>query len=241
MGNPPLGAGTATDSINWVGYLTTKYNDTTVLSYNHAVYGATVNNSVVANVPQDLVHQVTHSFDSHYCPYGLPDALDTEANSEDALFILWVGINDIYFACEHPDPLADLTLALQTYVHLIDHLHDCGARDILVLNTPPIHRTPKILALEPSTALLYEIVVQHFNNQLQDAVTEWGSAHSDSRISVYDTWSLFTELLDHPREYGFLDATCIGEGCVWWNSFHPMSALHRLLAADVARYLGWLG
>lgn len=90
----PAGLGTAADSINWVGYLTTQYNDTTVLSYNHAVYGATVNNSIVASdpdVPQDLVYQVLDAFEQNYCP---PQSTGLGWSADAALFVVWIGINE---------------------------------------------------------------------------------------------------------------------------------------------------
>lgn len=88
------GHGTRADSINWVGYLTTQYNDTTVLSYNHAVSGATVNNSIVASnpdVPQDLEYQVLDEFDQKYCP---PHTTGLGWSADAALFGVWIGINE---------------------------------------------------------------------------------------------------------------------------------------------------
>lgn len=53
-----------------------------------------------------------------------------------------------------------------------------------------------------------------------------------------------TKVLDNPQDYGFQNATCIGEGCVWWNAYHPTSAFHKLMANDMAPKLkafwsGW--
>ncbi|OJJ63017.1 hypothetical protein ASPSYDRAFT_41714 [Aspergillus sydowii CBS 593.65] len=239
MGNPQLGHGAAADSINWVGYLTTQYNDTTVLSYNHAVSGATVNNSIVASdhdVPQDLVYQVLDGFERNYCP---PHIAGLGWRAEEALFGVWIGINDIYFAYQLPDPLEILSRVLQSYFNLVDHLHACGARDFLVFNIPPCDRTPNIVALKQSERELYESVTAQFNNRLRHGVEEWRSANPDSTMRTYDAWSFFTEILDNPQQYGFVDSTCIGyeQGCLWWDDFHSVSAFHNLLAADVGRFL----
>ncbi|KAL5001723.1 GDSL lipase/esterase [Aspergillus recurvatus] len=246
MGNPPLGSGTAADSTNWVGYLATVYNDTTVLSYNHAVYGATVNNTLVPNVPHDLVHQVSRVFEPNYCPSPEPDT-EIEPREkwtpEAALFTVWVGINDIYFLSQKTDPLKHIPSVLQSYFNLVDRLHGCGARDFVIFNVPPCDRSPQILTLEPPDIQLYDTVTKEFNRQLLNAAGQWRLANPDSAMSTYDAWSFFTEVLDNPQEYGFVDSTCIGasKGCVWWDDFHPVSALHRLLAADVGRFLGWAG
>ncbi|KAL5040939.1 hypothetical protein BDW71DRAFT_212625 [Aspergillus fruticulosus] len=245
MGNPPLGSGTAADSTNWVGYLTTVYNDTTVLSYNYAVYGATVNNTLVPGVPHDLAYQVSRVFEPNYC---LSPESDTEVEPretwtpEAALFTVWIGINDIYFLSQQTDPFKDIPSVLQSYFNLVDQLYGCGARDLVIFNVPPCDRSPHILALQPSDIQLYETVTKEFNRQLLDAVGHWQLANPDSTMSIYDAWTFFTEILDNPQGYGFVDSTCIGagKGCVWWDDFHPVSALHRLLAADVERFLGWL-
>ena len=61
---------------------------------------------------------------------------------------------------------------------------------------------------------------------------------------LYDSWSFMTRILDHPQAYGYPDATCIdsdGHSCFWWNNYHPGEKFHRLMAADMKRYLGPLG
>ncbi|KAL5336901.1 GDSL lipase/esterase [Aspergillus crustosus] len=257
MGNPPLGLGTSADSINWVGYLTTTYNDTLVLSYNHAVYGATVDNNLVQNVPRDLVHQVTRDFVPNYClRQSLSESdsrsqpkLDSESESEsesqskprwtsdNALFIIWIGINDINFSYLGHDYPGTIETVLQRYFSLIDTLHDCGARDFLVINIPPIHRTPKILQLERWKQRIYGIAIDYYNELLLDAVDDWRDANGESTMRIYDAWTFTSRVLDSPKDYGFLDGTCLGEGCIWFDHLHPRSAFHTLLARDIARFL----
>ncbi|KAL4815489.1 hypothetical protein BDW67DRAFT_176301 [Aspergillus spinulosporus] len=187
MGNPPLGSGTAADSINWVGYLVTVYNDTTVLSYNHAVYAATVNSTLVPGVPRDLAYQVSHIFEPHYC---LPAGSETEAEAgemwtpEAALFTVWIGINDIYSLSQRTAPFKDIPSILQSYFNLVDRLHDCGARDFLIFNVPPCDRSPKILALDPSYIRRYGAVTEEFNRQLFNAVEQWQSANTDVNLTM---------------------------------------------------------
>jgi phospholipase/lecithinase/hemolysin len=53
----------------------------------------------------------------------------------------------------------------------------------------------------------------------------------------YDSWSFMTELLDNAAEYGFLNNSCIGDGCLWWDGYHPSSAFHQLLATDIQKQL----
>lgn len=53
-----------------------------------------------------------------------------------------------------------------------------------------------------------------------------------------------TEILDDPRRFGYLNATCInddGVSCVWWNNYHPGWRYHELQAADMKKFLEPLG
>ncbi|KAL4928914.1 SGNH/GDSL hydrolase family protein [Aspergillus undulatus] len=246
--------GTAADGINWVGYLTTTYNDTLVLNYNPAVYGATIDNDIVANIPEDLVYQVEEVFEPNYCGSGSgPNSRNTrtetktrtrtgqEWNPDSTLFSLWIGINDIYFLSLRPDPYQDMHCAIVRYFELINKLHTCGARNFLIFNVPPCDRSPHVLAYEPKAREEYNEVTVEYNAQLSNAIDAWSEDHPDSSVVAYDSWSFFTEVLDHPEVYGFTDGTSIGSGekYVWWDDFHPTSAFHRFLAQDVGKFLGW--
>ncbi|KAH8693799.1 GDSL lipase/esterase [Talaromyces proteolyticus] len=235
MGNPELGQGTATDNVNWVGYMTTVYNKSVVLNYNLAVYGATVNDSVVDNEPEDLVYQISNDFRSHYClssfassPRWSPDA---------SLFTIWIGINDIQFSYQNTDPFGKIPLVLQSYFRLVEQLYECGARRFLIINVPPTTRTPKMLLFENWHRKIHQRVVTSFNRQLEQGVYHWRKQHKSASMVLFDSWSFMTKILDNPREYGFLNSDCIGDRCIWWDGYHPSSAFHRLLAADIRTQL----
>jgi hypothetical protein len=74
--------------------MTTTFNTSLVLSYDLARYGATVNDSIVYNEPEDLVYQVTQNFARHYCSAS---GVATKWNSDTSLFALWFGINEFVY------------------------------------------------------------------------------------------------------------------------------------------------
>lgn len=49
-------------------------------------------------------------------------------------------------------------------------------------------------------------------------------------------------MLDNPRKYDFIDADqmCITEQCMWTDKIHPSSPVHKVLAADLAKFLNTL-
>lgn len=235
MGNPSLGEGTVTDGVNWVGYISTIFNSSLVLSYNLAHYSATVNNSIVEAGPKDLVYQVTWDFRHHYC---FQSGADGMWDGVTALFALWLGINDVERTYLDLDPNAKILAIMESYLRLIHELYDCGARRFLLINVPPITRSPKMLRLKQRNRRLHEKAVHNFNRQLAKAAQDWRRFLGSASIQFYDCWTFMTDILDNHEKYGFDSNDCRGQGCIWWDEYHPSSRFHRLLAADLQEKLG---
>jgi len=61
----------------------------------------------------------------------------------------------------------------------------------------------------------------------------------DVVIGVYDAAALFNDALDNPKKYGFKNGISQGDSreCIWRDSLHPTMAMHKVVAADVIRFL----
>ncbi|PVG00361.1 hypothetical protein CPB86DRAFT_782701 [Serendipita vermifera] len=109
---------------NWVAHLltdfTAAYGDGLRI-YDYAKGGETVTG---------LAHQVRHKFLRRHCE-------TVEWIPEDSLFVLWIGINDL---AETATPVHPIKLLFQ----LIGELHSGGARNFVLIDCPPIHRTPGV-------------------------------------------------------------------------------------------------
>lgn len=77
-----------------MGYLTTEDNSSLILSYNLAIGGATIDNSLVNGEVEDMVTQVV-TFQSVYS--SKPDIAPW--TSSDAVFGFWIGINEWVTLC----------------------------------------------------------------------------------------------------------------------------------------------
>jgi phospholipase/lecithinase/hemolysin len=59
------------------------------------------------------------------------------------------------------------------------------------------------------------------------------STYNDSTVWVVDTHTAFLTAINDPTEYGAANATCYdshGTTYLWWNSYHPAEAIHKLVA-----------
>ena len=81
--------------------------------------------------------------------------------------------------------------------------------------------------------------IGRWNVALVEFVKAFCDRHSDVTAEVYDAAKLFNDVLDNPTQYGFNDGTSSGdpEKSVWQDTFHPTTAMHKFIAADVYRFL----
>ncbi|KAJ5507968.1 hypothetical protein N7527_010111 [Penicillium freii] len=231
--------GTSSGGTNWVGYLTTLYNASPVLSYNFAVGGATIDNSIVDTKVKDVTSQV-RDFELAYSkkPISAP------WSSDNAVFGFWIGINDIGWGHQNTQPSVLVPTLMAQYKFLIEKLYASGGRKFLFLNVPPTDRSPMVIKEGPEAVKTYATWVKAYNDGLQSMINNFKSSHDDTTIVLYDTWSFMLKILDDPQTYGFPNATCFndnGTSCIWWNHYHPGQNYHKLQAADMIQYLQPLG
>ncbi|KAG9080089.1 hypothetical protein FRC06_007088, partial [Ceratobasidium sp. 370] len=81
-----------------------------------------------------------------------------------------------------------------------------------------------------------EGLITTWNNQLKTSAAAFQAKHSDIATFYYDSWSLYTKLLDNPSTYGFTDVNTTG-GSFWIDTIHPRTKVHQYMAADLATFL----
>uniref|UniRef100_A0A0W0FWY4 CBM1 domain-containing protein n=1 Tax=Moniliophthora roreri TaxID=221103 RepID=A0A0W0FWY4_MONRR len=260
LGNPDYPGWTATGGENWVDYGTTVYNKSLVLTYNFAYGGATIDANLVPPY-EPTVRSLTDQVNIFLGSAVAEQPESAPWTSENALFSIWIGINDIgnswYLggdrdACRiRPRAAAREFLDFTTLVRGVtmnsDGLSaamissdDVGARNFLWVNVPPVQRTPAVLSSSDTNSQeLEKSVIEGFNSKLETKIEAFKANNSDISTYLYDSYVGFTKILDDPTSYGFRDATTYGEGedIFWGNDYHPSSYAHKYLAEDVAEVL----
>ncbi|KAK4665119.1 hormone-sensitive lipase HSL [Podospora pseudopauciseta] len=235
FGNPPLPGWTASGGLNWVGFLTSQYNASTLLTYNFAYGGATTNATLVQPWREDvlsLIDQVQQFTDTiatkpSYAPW----------TAENALFGIWIGVNDVgnsWWKEEYDQLLSEI---MDTYFGQLQVLYDAGARQFVALGVPPIHRTPVMVEETEWAQETEAAAIAKYNAAIASRAATFQAANAGSVIKIVDTGVAFNEALDNPTEYGSPDAKCWngdGVSCLWFNDYHPGIEINRLVAEEVA-------
>ncbi|KAJ7026683.1 hypothetical protein C8F04DRAFT_1238539 [Mycena alexandri] len=238
MGNPAYPGDTATPGENWIDVATTKYNHSLVLTYNFGYSGATVSRDIVPpfadfvrTLPDQIDELVAWNMAQHPQPW----------ESSNALFSIWIGINDIDLSYALDVDHTALTNQLITrYFQYIQRLVDLGGRNFLFLNVPPLDRTPGLLVQNTTVRASEARIITYYNAQLAAGVYKFKSSHNGVQTWQYDAHAAFTQVLDHPEQYGFNNIT--GDdgttpGQFWYNWLHPVSAAQVIFGKEVGELL----
>jgi len=208
------------DAPNWVGYLATEFNKSRLLVFDYALSGA---------IARDLCHrQVERSFLKGAGNQAARPESAKEWNAGNALFVSWIGINDIGRGWSSKTSL-DILFEAQ------EMLYDAGARNFLFIDIPPMNRAPAVQLARASIDTLYT----SWNTQLSSRIAQFVKNHPEEvsafRFFAFDT---FNQMLDNLEMYGF-DPKDVRKpaGSVWVDHLHPTSAVHKVVGEQVASFL----
>jgi len=260
LGNPPYPGFTASNGPNWVDFLTVQYNASTLLTYNVAFGGATVDSSLVTPFEPTVLSVAEQVLDEFFPSYASSPAI-APWTSADTLFSVFIGINDVgnsYFE-GLPTTTTLNNEIFDVYSGLVQILYNAGARNFLFLNVPPVDRSPLTQAEGAAAAALEAADLAAFNTDVVNMATALKKTHTDANVFTFDTNSLFTKVLNNPASFpqtsiyknttnfcvayengtpaeNTFDASCgipVNE-YFWLNSLHPTYPMHNVLAQEVA-------
>ena len=184
---------------------------------------------------------------------GFPGTSD----SQNVLFAIWSGNNDFgnHLNIGVNDAAWDTRInsIVSSLMTASDLLYQKGARNIILFNQIELSRVPYILnTYSPSFCTYLAEKIQIFNNRLAQNVPGLLASHPDLQVFLIDAHSDLDYLLDSYAALGFthttisalddhslIDKSFSGPGAdyVFWDSQHPTTKTHGLLAKWVANVL----
>jgi phospholipase/lecithinase/hemolysin len=179
--------------------LTMKYNASTVLAYNLAYGGATIDSALVAPylpTVSSVAQQIENEFFATYAAQS-PAAAWT---SDDTLFAIFDGINDVGNSWWRNT--TGLNNAIyDVYRGLVDELYQAGARNFAFLNVPPVDRSPLMMAHSVLNQSNEHMDILSWNNDLISMAQSLKADKPDVNVFTIDTNKYFTEVLNNPASF----------------------------------------
>ena len=192
-------------------------------------------------------------------PYGTPDLTEQVSSyllasggaaAPDDVFVIWAGANDIFFGPGFGEP-DFIPNAIEGIRWSIEALYDAGARDIVVLDLPPLGQTPFFNTI-PMVSVQLDAASSAFNSELASLTRSLRSELRHVRIADVKISRLFQSISRIPRLFGlqnvtdsatlFDPVTGIGYAAtpgvdanrhLFWDSVHPTAQGHKIIAAFV--------
>ncbi|EMD32722.1 hypothetical protein CERSUDRAFT_99099 [Gelatoporia subvermispora B] len=209
---------------NWIGHLVSQY-----LSGRPAGSGPLVFDYAAGG---NQVEGVRRQIETQFLPTlgRKPDWAPWTAS--DTLFITWVGINDCAEAT-----MSSVPVSVKLLLDGQEQLYEAGARNFVLIDVPPIHRLP-VFANFGGGGEERAAIYAAWNKHLREAVEAFSAAHPDAWAVVFSSWDTISRVLDDPVEHGFSEEdVCLAGGAIWYDYLHPTSAVHDLIAWDLAAFL----
>lgn len=219
--SPPYFQGRYSNGPVWVEYLASNLGLTPKQNNNFAYGGATTGSGSINGIP-GLLAQVL-SFSKVY----------QEVNPN-ALYLLWAGANDYLHGAT-----TNSTMSSENLSKAIQSLSKVGAKKILVPNLPDLGQIPATRNNMYSN-LLSSLTIAHNLNLAKSIDVLNQELGSNTQIIKLDVYSLYQEAITDPAKFGFTNvtgacldnlATCHNPNkFLFWDSIHPTTAAHQILA-----------
>ncbi|CAN8101006.1 unnamed protein product [Discula destructiva] len=238
IGQPALPGSTTSGGLNWVGIITSELNNSLILTYDWAYYGADTSDAIInTGVVTDFVAQV-----SEFEEYLVPAPSEAPWTSDNTIVAVWMGINDvgecfwessIYSTC----PIDEV---MEMYFGLLEDLYSDGMREFVLLMIPPFYKAPVFSDYTVSELQSLINNIQTYNEALETNMETFKSTFSGVTGQVFNTSASFWAVIDDPTAYGAADSTCQnsdGTSCVWYDNYHPGQAIQKLVAEGLVEAL----
>jgi len=200
---------------NWVAYIAREYSQSPLLIYDYAQSGQT---TLALKRQLDLFKQQNLKGDILPLPLW---------KAESSLFVTWMGINDLAMS-------DDIKSAQERIFKLQDELYSLGARNFLIIDMPPIYRTPAF----GSSASFRKQRYEDWNSLLRPRLKEFVTSRGDATAVLFSSWDIFSKILDNPKDYGFTESNSQEQGGgIWEDHLHPTDPVHKIIAAEMSKFL----
>ncbi|BGP20376.1 hypothetical protein JCM10213v2_008524 [Rhodosporidiobolus nylandii] len=169
-----------------------------------------------------------------------------EWDSEDTLFTIWFGINDLEIAFKRNEPWPVVygseggNATLNELDLVVSRLYNLGARHFLFHLVPPYYLTP-LWTNDTAAQQTFRETVPLWNNMIRQYGGEIMARYEGASAMVWETEEWFEAILSAPAEFGFLNSTnfCDAYASNIWQPNANISAYDPSCGVSEAEYV-WL-
>lgn len=167
-------------------------------------------------------------------------------DTEKTLFIIWAGANDLLNGDLNGEKAAsNIMLAINKLVAI-------GAKNIAAFNLPDFSLVPaynnsnledynKFSPVKKAVKIQIITYNKMLNKLFLDKKKEYADKHQMTNLYLIDFASIFNKIINsnyykntHDIWFGTYEFP-YDNGYMWWDSFHPMTSVHKYIASNVEK------
>ncbi|KAI9310245.1 GDSL lipase/esterase [Dichotomocladium elegans] len=162
---------------------------------------------------------------------------------DNALVMAWFGINDVSRSTQVRDnEIEGLILnVLTTYFEQLDILYAQNMRRFVLINVPPVDRTPKYASIRARLGARIGL----FNSHFRSYIHQFQETHRQATVIEINAHEIFSTLLDRHETYGIQNITGFYkqnkdmpiEQYFWNDNLHPTYPVHKAFADEIRHQL----
>lgn len=157
------------------------------------------------------------------------------------LFVVWGGANDLLSTFSQ-------TVVVQAAIQQafnVQRLIDAGARDILILNLPPLGAIPSLNMTPYSVPFTQATILYNQTLDAALAILRHGNDDDDLSIKRLDIFNLFNQVIANPAAFSLANVTSSSQfnyvvnpdTYLFWDGLHPTTHVHNLIALSALTLL----
>lgn len=174
-----------------------------------------------------------------------------EWNSNNALIIIYIGLNDIFhlkFKCKHindnycklndksvNENINDITNIM---FNTIEKMYEVGVKNFMIMNIPPFHLAP---VNRNNKYQFVEQAIPYFNSILIKKAKHLFNKFNDINIIVYDTNNEYKYIINNYKNFMFLTKEKLWKDnqnddkdkYLWRDHFHISEKGNKIIAKDI--------
>ena len=205
--------------------------------WNFAEPGTTVDMSIINRESHDFIAQC-HNFSTL-----VKDKKTIEEWKQSGLFAIWVGSNDIRSmnrSTKNKEEIYDRIM--EEMFNLIDGLYQEGARNLLIINVPPLEKIP---FNDDGRLNEVSVDVDYMNSLFSENIQTFAETHSDANVFLYDIYRRFNKIIENCSQYQFKDCrsdwrnhrTDSVELYFWGDFSHPTYKANEIFSNEINDFL----
>jgi len=205
--------------------------------WNFAEAGTTVDMSIINRDSHDFITQCRNFAKL------VKNKKSLEEWGKEGLFAIWIGANDIRSMKRKTKKKQDIYVRIMLKMFkLMDELYQEGARNLLIMNVPPLEKIPF-----NDDGHLGEVSIDvYYVNYLFSRFTKmFANIHSDANIFLYNIHRRFNDIIEHCTQYQFKDCRSDWRNhksdsveLYFWGDFsHPTYKANEIFAKDIQNFL----